>query len=110
MSADLIADTTAGPNGTPPPAPGPLDEPTADECYAEWGRYYDTSTTVIDPGSKHPDEYVAFYDGKPVDYDPDATKLRTRAAATLGVHPARLVIAYLGTYEFVLTISSPIFG
>ena len=104
MSADLIADaTTAERNGThPPSAPTPLDEPTADECYAEWGRYFDTPGSVLDPGHKHPDEYVAFYDGKPVDYDPDSTELLSRAAAALGVHPGRVVIAYLGTYEFVL--------
>ena len=101
MSADLVtdADTTAERDGSPPPAANPLDEPTADECYAEWGRYYDALPGVIDPGAKHSDEYVAFYDGRAVDYGPDPTELRTRAAGTLGVHPARLAIAYLGDYS-----------
>lgn len=85
-----------------PAAPNPLDEPTFEECIAEWTRYFDTPGSVLDPGHKHPDEFVAFYDGKPVDYDPDPTELQKRAAAALGVHPARLVIAYLGTYELIL--------
>ena len=82
----------------PPSSPNPLDEPTFEECHAEWVRYFDTPAGVIDPGSKHSDEFVAFYDGKAVDYDPDPTELRDRAASTLSVHPARLVIAYLGDY------------
>lgn len=100
------------PDATPvqPPPPNPLDEPTVEECHAEWVRYFDTPGSLLDPGHKHPDEYVAFHDGKPLDYDPDPTELRKRAAATFGIHPERLVIAYLGTYEFVLSISSPIFG
>lgn len=94
--------TDAAPDtGTPsqaPPAPHPLDEPTFEECHAEWVRYYDAPAGVIDPGLKHSDEFVAFYDGQAVDYGPDPTELRSRAAAMLGVHPARLVIAYLGDY------------
>jgi hypothetical protein len=82
----------------PPPAPNPLDEPTVEECLAEWRRYYDYPQGLIDPGLKHSDEFVAFYDGKVVDYDPSQTELRARTAARLGVHPARLVISHLGDY------------
>ena len=89
------------PATAPPPlpaAPNPLDEPTFEECIAEWTRYFDAPPGGIDPEFKHSDEFVAFYEGQAVDYDPDPTELQKRAAADLGVHPARLVIAYLGDY------------
>lgn len=99
MSTELTADAVAptGANGVhPPPAPNPLDEPTADECYAEWGRYYEYPQELIPPG--HSDDFIAFYDGQPRGYDPDPTALLERVAAELGVHPARIVITYLGPY------------
>ncbi len=51
MSADLITDTAAGPNGTPLPSPNPLDKPTVEECHAEMTRYFDTPGSVLDPGA-----------------------------------------------------------
>jgi hypothetical protein len=99
-TTDLLPDTAPPPQS--PAAPNPLDEPTADECYAEMARYFATPGSVLDPGYKHPDEFVAFFDGKPLDYDPDPTELRKRVAAAFGIHPERLVIAYLGDYQPIL--------
>ncbi len=93
-TTELLADTAP----PLPAAPSPLDEPTFEECHAEWVRFYDAPPGLVDPKFEHSDEYVAFYDGRAVAYDPDPTELLNRAAADLGVHPARLVIAYLGDY------------
>ena len=45
---------------------------------------------------KHPDQFVACFDGVIRGFDPDPLALRDRVAAELGVHPERLVISYLG--------------
>lgn len=80
----------------PLPSDNPLDEPTFDECIAEWTRYFDYPRELIPAG--HSDDFIAFYDGQPRGYDPDPTSLQERVAAELGIHPARLVISYLGPY------------
>lgn len=77
--------------------PNPLDEPTVEECLAEWGRYYDYPQESIP--RDHSDDFIAFYDGQPRGYDSDPTVLRERVATELGVHPARLVISYLGMHR-----------
>lgn len=87
------------PTRTPPAAAfNPLDEPTYEEVQAEWVRFFDTPENLLDPGGENFEKYVAFHGGKPVDYDEDPTALLHRAASALGVHPARVVISYLGPF------------
>ncbi len=86
--------TDAVPVPAPPPTGSPLDEPTFEECHAEWIRYSEAQNAglKIDPDGTHPYQFIAFYEGRIVGYDKDQLALRKRVAAELGVHPARLVI------------------
>ena len=88
--------TDAVPVPAPPPTASPLDEPTFEECIAEWLRYDQARKDGmrIDPDGTHLREYVAFYDGRIVGYGKDYLELKERVAAELGVHPARPVIDY----------------
>lgn len=88
--------TDAVPVPAPPPTGSPLDEPTFEECIAEWNRYDEARKAGMktDPDGTHSYQFVAFYDGRIVGYDKDQLALRERVATELGVHPARLVIAY----------------
>jgi hypothetical protein len=72
-----------------------LDEPTYDEAQAEWWRFYQIPQDQIDPGGEHAGQFVACFDGVIRGYDPSEVTLRTRVAAELGVHPARLAVSYL---------------
>lgn len=88
------------PAPAPPPAGSPLDEPTFEECHAEFNRFYEANRAgLIDPGNAHPNQFVAFYDGKVVGYGEDSLELRQRAAAELGVHPARLIVEFLQVWD-----------
>jgi len=72
-----------------------LAEPTIEECHAEWIRYHeDLKAGRLGLQDIHADHHLAYYGGRLVDHDADLTLLCARAAATLGVHPARIVIAY----------------
>lgn len=84
------------PAPAPPPSGSPLDEPTFEECIAEWNSYDDARKAgmKIDPDGTHPYRFVAFYGGRIHGYDKDPAELRDRVAAELGIHPARLVIHY----------------
>lgn len=88
--------TDAVPVPAPPPTGSPLDEPTFEECHAEFNRFYDANRAgLLDPGHAHANQFVAFYDGRVVGYGEDYLELRQRAAAELCVHPARLIVEYL---------------
>ena len=88
--------TDAVPVPAPPPAGSPLDEPTFEECIAEFNRYHEAQKAgLIDPGNAHANQFVAFYDGRVIGYGSDGLSLRNEQAAALGVHPARLVVEYL---------------
>jgi hypothetical protein len=80
----------------PEPTGSLLDEPTFEECHAEWIRFDDLRKAglKIDPDGTHPYQFVAFYDELIRGYDKDPGVLRERVAAEVGVHPARLVIDY----------------
>jgi len=71
-----------------------LEEPAYDECQAEWWRFYQIPQGQIDPGGKHVGQFVACFDGVIRGFDPSELALRTRVAAELGIHPARLVVSY----------------
>jgi hypothetical protein len=88
--------TDAVPVPAPPPTGSPLDEPTFEECIEEFNRYHEAQKAglKIDPDGTHPNQFVAFYDGRIVGYSPDPTALREETARALGVHPARLLIEY----------------
>jgi hypothetical protein len=88
--------TDATPDTAPPPTGSPLDEPTFEECVAEWNRYDEAKKAGMktDPDGTHPYQFVAFHDGRIWGYDKDPAALRERVAAELQVHPARLVIDY----------------
>jgi hypothetical protein len=88
--------TDADPATAAPPAGSLLDEPTFEECCAEWLRYDQARKDGmnIDPDGTHHREYVAYYDGRIVGYGKDYLELKQRVAAELGVHPARPVIDY----------------
>jgi hypothetical protein len=82
---------------TPPPAARAhlLAEPTFEECVAEYTRYFDDRNSGrisvrVAPEGHH----VAYFAGKIHDHDADATALRARVAAALGIHPALLVVDY----------------
>jgi hypothetical protein len=80
----------------PPPAGSPLDEPTFEECHAEFNRYHEAyKAGVVDPDNVHAGQFVAFYDGRVIGYGTDPTALRRDMSAVLGVHPARLMVEYL---------------
>lgn len=84
------------PAPTPPPTGSPLDEPTFEECHAEFNRFHAANRArLIDPDNTHANQFVAFYDGRVVGYGEDSLELRQRTATELGVHPARLVVEYL---------------
>lgn len=73
----------------------PLAEPSFEECQAEWIRYYDErSAGRIDLRDLPDRHYVAYYAGQVLDHAADGFELRNRIAASIGVHPARLVIDY----------------
>ena len=72
-----------------------LAEPTFEECHAEWIRYHED----LNAGRLHFREipeghHIAYYSGRIVDHDEDPILLTVRAAATLNIHPARLVVSY----------------
>lgn len=81
-----------------PPADEPVaslrDEPTFEECHAEWIRYHEARKAGLKIDMTRHREYVAFYDGRIVGYGKDELELRKRTAMQLGVHPERLVIDY----------------
>jgi hypothetical protein len=80
----------------PPPGGSLLDEPTFEECHAEFNRFHAaTLAGQIDPDHTHDNQFVAFYDGRVVGYGPDRMTLRDEHAALLGIHPARLVVEFL---------------
>jgi hypothetical protein len=89
---------TLDPNTTtPPPAQGAglLAEPTFEECVAEYTRYFDDRNSgKISVRTAPEGHYVAYFAGKIHDHDADATALRARVAAVLGIHPALLVVDY----------------
>ncbi len=87
------------PATTPPEPPVPvvdlLSEPTFEECIEEWVRYSDGRLAGQIPLTGVPEgHHVAYYAGRIRGHDTDQTALRERAAAALGIHPARLVIDY----------------
>lgn len=72
-----------------------LAEPTFEECHTEYVRYQDDRAAGRIALRDIPEgEYVAYYAGHIVDHSSDPTALRTQVAATLGVHPARVVVDY----------------
>ncbi len=93
----------AGPTSTtiwPGPYPSAtvysLAEPTFEEAHYEWIRFYQIPQGEIDPGGKHTGQFVACFDGVIRGFDHDPLVLTPRVAAELGIHPARIVISYLG--------------
>lgn len=99
--------TDSVPVVAPPPTGSPLDEPTFEECHAEWIRFDDARKAglKIDPDGTHPYQFVAFYDGRIHGYDKDPAKLRERTARELGVHPAWLVIDFPWMWSNGLSMS-----
>jgi hypothetical protein len=72
-----------------------LAEPTYEECHAEWIQYHEDHKAGRLPMQDLPEgHHLAYFGGRIVDHDPDMTILRERAATSLGIHPARLVISY----------------
>jgi hypothetical protein len=102
------ADPPAGPEFSGPisttiwPGPYPsatvysLDEPTFEEAHFEWIRFYQIPQGEVDPGGKHIGQFVACFDAVIRGFDPDPLVLTARVAAELNIHPARIVISYLG--------------
>jgi hypothetical protein len=85
-----------------PPAPpaaaavvDPLAEPTFEECQLEWIRYHaDRAVGRLSVEGIPEGHHVAYFGGRIVDHGADDMALSARAAATAGVHWARLVIDY----------------
>ena len=80
--------------GTLEPEAGLLAEPTFEECQGEFCRFMEDQSS-LDLGNKYPDEFVAYSGARIVDHDRDPTALRARAAASLEVHPARLILYFV---------------
>lgn len=77
------------------PSANLMDPPTHDEEDAEWARYRAAEKAgLVDPDGHHPNEWAAFYGGRVIDYGRDMIALQGRVAARLGVHPARVVMAF----------------
>jgi hypothetical protein len=82
--------------GTIEPGVDLLSEPTFEESHVEFCRFMEAKNAgLFDLGSKYPNEFVAYFGGQVVDHGSDATALTARAAAGLGIHPARLIIYYV---------------
>jgi hypothetical protein len=74
---------------------GLLAEPTFEECHAEWVQYHeDLNARRLHLREVPQGHHLAYYSGRIVDHDEDPNALRERVAASLGIHPARLVICY----------------
>jgi hypothetical protein len=74
---------------------GLLAEPAFEECHAEWIRYHEDKMAGRLPLKDLPQgHYLAYFAGRLVDHDSDMILLTERAAASLGIHPARLVVDY----------------
>jgi hypothetical protein len=72
-----------------------LAEPTFEECHAEWIQYHeDLKEGRIPLQDVLQGHYLAYYAGRLIDHAADMILLHERVAASLGIHPARLVIAY----------------
>ena len=75
-----------------------LDAPTCEEAQAEMWRFYQIPERDIDPGGKHTGQFVACFDGIIRGYDESELALRTRVAAELDIHPARIAVSYLDSW------------
>lgn len=53
----------------------------------------------IDPDCEHLEQFVAFYGNQVIDYGVNPNQLREKAAKRLGIHPERIVISYLETWQ-----------
>jgi hypothetical protein len=88
------------PSATIPPEGGNsavdlLSEPMFEECVLEYTRYFeDRDANRISVRAAPEGHHVAYFAGTIHDHDADPTALRSRVAATLRVHPARIVIDY----------------
>jgi hypothetical protein len=88
------------PPATAPPAPSNptvdlLTEPTFEECVLEYTRYFeDRDANRISVRVAPEGHHVAYFAGAIHDHDADPAALRSRVAAALGVHPARIVVDY----------------
>ena len=72
-----------------------LAEPTFEECHGEFCRFMEDHAS-LDLGNKYDRQYVAYYGGRIVGQDPDdPNALRERAAAALGIHPARIITYFV---------------
>ena len=81
--------------GTMEPEIDLLSEPTFEECHGEFCRFMEDHAS-LDLGNKYPERFVAYYGGRIVGEDPDdPNALRERAAASLEIHPARIITYFV---------------
>ena len=81
--------------GTIEPEIDLLSEPTFEECHGEFCRFMEDKKT-FDLGNQYDRQFIAYYGGRIVGHDPDdPNALRERAAASLEIHPARIITYYV---------------
>lgn len=79
-------------------APLPTVPPDSerDAVLYEWANYYRQSEAgMIDPTGEHGGQFVAFAQGRVIDYGLNPATLRREVATRLGIHPEAVVVAFL---------------
>jgi len=80
-----------------------MEGPSVEEVEAEWYRFHlFRNSGKLEPQLPE-NQWIAYFDDKVIDCDPDHMTLVDRVSIDLKVHPDRFVITYNEIYHFIPT-------